>query len=245
MYLNGIPRFSTCLLGIIYSLFINHLSPIKVGDFVRMRIMSTRDNVSGEDAAHSVVVLRLLDMFCLIAYTLIGLFVLEVNFEIPTLLIVISGSILSVGVIAIFRMYPDFVKRQFEIFKKAFRGRNGLAMIAVIAFSWILEAVVIYGTITIYDRNLSIFEAVFANSITVAGQIFQITPGGIANYESFLVFALGLFGFSGQEGYTIAIVTHAIKFFFSYSAGLIALLIYPIPFKTILSWSRAKGVRKR
>ncbi|WP_420491035.1 lysylphosphatidylglycerol synthase domain-containing protein, partial [Neobacillus drentensis] len=66
VYLNGRPRFSTCLLGVLYSLFVNHLLPIKAGDLVRMKIMSNRDDISGEDAAHSVIILRLLDMLCLI-----------------------------------------------------------------------------------------------------------------------------------------------------------------------------------
>ena len=79
------------------------------------------------------------------------------------------------------------------------------------------------------------FEAVFANSVTVSGQIFQITPGGIANYESFLVFALRLFGFTIQEGYTIAIVTHAVKFFFPMLQGP---LLYCIshPIQNIIEW---------
>ncbi|MEH6994261.1 UPF0104 family protein, partial [Neobacillus drentensis] len=58
-----------------------------------------------------------------------------------------------------------------------------------------------------------------------------------------LVFALRLFGFAIQEGYTIAIVTHAVKFLFSYTAGVMAVIIYPIPFKTVLNWSRVRGVR--
>jgi glycosyltransferase AglD len=242
-YLNDRPRFSTCLLGVLYSLFVNHLLPIKAGDLVRMKIMSTREDISGEDAAHSVIILRLLDMICLIGFTLIGLFVLEVDFKIPIPLITIGSIVLVLAIVIVVRFFPAFLKRQFELFKQAFRGRNGMVIFTAIGFSWILEGVVLYGTVIVYNGNLSILEAVFANSVTVSGQIFQITPGGIANYESFLVFALRLFGFAIQEGYTIAIVTHAVKFFFSYAAGVMAVFIYPIPFKTVLSWISVRGVR--
>lgn len=245
IYLNGRPRFSTCLLGVLYSLFVNHLLPIKVGDLVRMKIMITRDGISGEDASHSVIVLRLLDMIFLIGYTMIGLFILKVDFHIPMPLFAIAGIVLVVSMVVAARFFPAFFNRQFELFKQAFRGRNGMAIFIVIGFSWILEAAVLHGTIIVFNGNLTILEAVFANSVTVSGQIFQITPGGIANYESFLVFALRLFGFSIQEGYTIAIVTHAVKFFFSYVAGVMAIFIYPIPFKTVLSWSRVRGVREK
>ena len=74
--------FLTCLLGVLYSLFVNHLLPIKAGDLVRMKIMSTRDDISGEDAAHSVIILRLLDMIFLIGFTIIGFLVLGVDFQI-------------------------------------------------------------------------------------------------------------------------------------------------------------------
>jgi uncharacterized membrane protein YbhN (UPF0104 family) len=243
VYLNGRPRFSTCLLGVLYSLFVNHLLPIKAGDLVRMKIMRNRDNISGEDAAHSVIILRMLDMLCLIGFTLIGLIVLGVDFQVPIQLIIIGSIVLVLSILVVVRFFPVFLKRQIELIKQGFRGRKGMVIFTAIAVSWILEAVVLYGTIIIYHENISIIEAIFANSVTVSGQIFQITPGGIANYESFLVFALRLFGFAIQEGYTIAIVTHAVKFMFSYAAGVMAVIIYPIPFKTVLRWSRVRGVR--
>jgi glycosyltransferase AglD len=243
VYLNGRPRFSTCLLGVLYSLFVNHLLPIKAGDLVRMKILSTRDDISGEDAAHSVIILRLIDMFCLIGFTLIGLFVLGIDFQIPIPLIIIGSLVLVLTMVVVGRFFPVFLKRQIELFKQGFRGRNVIIIFTATCVSWILEAAILYGTVIIYHVNLSIIEAVFANSVTVSGQIFQITPGGIANYESFLVFALRLFGFAMQEGYTIAIVTHAVKFFFSYAAGFMAVIMYPIPFKTVLRWSRVRGVR--
>lgn len=244
-YLNRRPRFSTCLLGILYSLFVNHLLPIKAGDLVRMKLLSTRDDISGGDAVHSVIILRLLDMLYLIAFTLIGLFILGVDFQIPLPLIIIGGLISGFSILVVLRFFPAFLKRQAELLKQGLRGKKGLFICTAVGVSWILEAAILYGTVMVFKGNLSMMEAVFSNSVTVSGQIFQITPGGIANYESFLVFALRLFGFTIQEGYTIAIVTHGIKFFFSYVAGAMAIILYPIPFKTVLSWSRVRGVRRR
>ncbi|MBB6446977.1 lysylphosphatidylglycerol synthase transmembrane domain-containing protein [Bacillus benzoevorans] len=244
-YLNDRPRFSTCLLGVLYSLLVNHLLPLKAGDLVRMKIMSTRDDINFEETAHSVIVLRLLDMICLIGFTLIGLFILNVDFQISIPLITMGSIVFVLSMLIVVRFFPTFLKRQFKLFKQAFRGVKGIFIFTAIGFSWMLEAAILYGTVMVYNGKLSILEAVFANSVTVSGQIFQITPGGIANYESFLVFALRLFGFAMQEGYMIAIVTHAVKFFFSYAAGVVAVLIYPIPIKTVLSWSRVRGVRGR
>ena len=128
VYLKGRPRFFTCLLGVLYSLFVNHLLPIKAGDLVRMKIMSTRDEISGEDAAHSVIILRLLDMIFLIGFTIIGLFVLKVDFQIPILLIVVGGIGLVLSLVIVIRFFPAFLNRQFKLFKQAFRGRNGMVI---------------------------------------------------------------------------------------------------------------------
>jgi glycosyltransferase AglD len=245
VYLHGRPRFLTCLLGVLYSLFVNHLLPIKAGDLVRMKIMSTRDDISFDDAAHSVIILRLLDMIFLISFTIIGFFVLGVDFQISIPLVMVGSIGLVLAIVVVGRFFPAFLGRQFALFKQAFSGKNGMVISTAIGLSWILEAAVLYGTVIVYNGELSMIEAVFANSVTVSGQIFQITPGGIANYESFLVFALRLFGYTIQEGYTIAIVTHAVKFFFSYAAGVMAVFIYPIPIKTVLSWIKARGVRDR
>jgi glycosyltransferase AglD len=245
VYLHGRPRFLTCLLGVLYSLFVNHLLPIKAGDLVRMKIMSTRDDISFDDAAHSVIILRLLDMIFLISFTIIGFFVLGVDFQISIPLVMVGSIGLVLAIATVGRFFPAFLGRQFELFKQAFSGKNGMVISTAIGLSWILEAAILYGTVIVYNGELSMIEAVFANSVTVSGQIFQITPGGIANYESFLVFALRLFGYTIQEGYTVAIVTHAVKFFFSYAAGAMAIFIYPIPFKTVLSWIKVRGVRGR
>lgn len=244
-YLNGRPKFSTCLLGVFYSLFFNHLLPIKAGDLIRMKIMSARDEMSSEDVAHSVIILRILDMVFLMAFTFVGLVVLDVQYQLPKSLIA-GGSIAAILLLAIVvKLFPAFLKRQVALLRQAFKGSNGIWIILAVGLSWFLEGAILYGTCIVYDKDLSIFESVFANSVTVSGQIFQITPGGIANYESFLVFSLRLFGITMQEGYNIAIVTHAIKFFFSYLVGIIALWVYPIPFKTLLNWASVRGVRKK
>lgn len=245
LYLKGKVRFSTCLLGILYSLLVNHLFPIKVGDLVRAKVLSMRDDkVNDEEAFHSVFVLRFLDMLCLIGITLTGMLSLNVSFKIPVWSIG-AGVIFCIIVLFVLHKYfPKFIQRHLALFKHAFLGRNGLAIILITFLSWVLEGGILYGVVLGLKGELSLWGTVFANSLTVSGQVFQITPGGIGNYESFLVFALGLFGFPLTEGYTIAVITHFMKFLFSYMAGAVVVLIYPISFKTIKGWGRVKGVRE-
>ncbi len=246
LYLNEKAHFSTCLIGILYSLLINHLLPIKVGDLVRAKIASTREPMLKDDEAfHSVVVLRLLDMFCLVGIAMIGLWALKVQFRFPLWLLMISSFISLLVLFTVHHYAPLFLNKHLQLFKKAFSGKKGLFIIACTFLSWLLEAGILYGTVMMLQGDLSFLASVFANSVTIAGQVLQITPGGIGNYESFLVFALTLFGFPVKEGYTIAVVTHALKFVVSYIAGAVVLLLYPISFNTMKEWIKVRRVREK
>ncbi|WP_163101296.1 lysylphosphatidylglycerol synthase transmembrane domain-containing protein [Peribacillus alkalitolerans] len=245
LYFRGKARFTTCLLGILYSLLINHLLPIKLGDLFRIKVLSTRDShIKDQEAFQSVIVLRLIDMLTLTLITLVGLLSLGVKFRIPVWMIVIGGIGSFLCLLIINKYFPSFLKRHLALMKKAFSGMNGIGIILFTVTSWILEAGVLYGTVMALDGDLSFFKSVIANSFTIAGQVFQITPGGLANYESFLVFALGLMDFSIKEGYMVAVLTHAMKFMFSYTAGFIAFINYPISLKTMKEWVKVRGVMK-
>lgn len=244
LYLRGRARLSTCLIGIFYSLLVNHILPIKIGDLLRIKILSTREKeISNDEAFHSVFILRLLDVLSLVIMTLIGLVSLRVKFIIPIWTIFFSLIFCLIAYYLLNKYAPSFFRKHISILKSALYNKNGLAIILLTFMSWILEAGVIYFTVKSLSGELTIFEAIFANSITIAGQIFQITPGGIANYESFLMFALNVVGFAIKDGYTIAVVTHAIKFLFSYLIGIVILAIYPIPLHTIKDWIRVRGVK--
>ncbi|MGI8385325.1 lysylphosphatidylglycerol synthase transmembrane domain-containing protein [Robertmurraya sp. P23] len=246
LYLKGKPSIFSCLIGILYSLFINHLLPIKVGDLVRAEVLKNREKlVNREEAYHSVIVLRVMDMFCLIGITFVGLLALDIFYSIPTWLI-LGGLLLVLLVLIISRQFfSRFLQRQFVLMKSALLGWNGFVIIIATLISWILEAGVLYGTVHILTEKASLLELAFVNSLTIAGQVFQVTPGGIANYESVMTFGLGIIGISLKVGYTIAVFNHAIKFFFSYIVGAFCFWIHPINLDTIKSLARSRGVSRK
>lgn len=233
-YLRGRVSFRNCLLGILYSLFINHLSPIKVGDFVRAEILYKREkHIKREEAFHSVLALRAMDMICLIGIAMIGLFSFNINFRIPIWLITSSLIFVIFAIFIAKRYLTGFIDRQVTFLKSALLGMNGLVIFLTTSLSWILETGVLYGTVHILKGEATFLELVFVNSLTIAGQIFQVTPGGIANYESVMIFGLNMIGINLNAGYTIAVINHAIKFFFSYIAGMVCLATHPIHINTV------------
>ncbi len=240
------PRFMSCLSGILYSLFINHISPVKAGDIVRAGILSSRDReITLEESMHSVIVLRILDMISLFVFTLMGLMMMNVNFTAPVWVIAIMFICAGLLLILIKKKYSNFFARHFYLLKRGLSGINGLAVLSLTVLSWGLEASVLFGTVQAIDHELSFLHAIWINSLTVAGQVFQITPGGIANYETIMTFALGIAGFSMKDGYAIAIMTHGIKFIFSYLTGAFVLYYYPVSLSKIRNWITQKGVLQR
>jgi glycosyltransferase AglD len=243
-YLNGRPRFFSCLAGLFYSLFLNHILPIKVGDLARAGVLPARDqHITAEESMHSVFVLRVLDMLCLSGIALIGIFAFQIRYEIPfwALFLMLVVSLIALQLLK--KKFPIVINRHVALLKNAFSGINGVQIFLLTLESWILEAAVLYGTIFALHKDISLTGAVWTNSVTIAGQVFQITPGGIASYEAFMSFALGFIGFSFKEGYTIAILTHGLKFIFSYFAGFAAICIFPVPINVLKSWIRQKGVK--
>lgn len=245
LYLHKRPRFLSCLIGILYSLFVNHISPIKAGDLVRSGILSARDkHIAIEEALHSMVVLRLLDSVCLVVLAGFGLLVMDVAFTVPVWMIIAAGMGAGALFILFWKKSPSFISRQLTLIKSGFSGANGLLIFLLTFLSWVLEAAVLFGTATAVNQDLSFIHSVWANSVTVGGQIFQITPGGIANYETIMTFCLGILGLPMKEGYMIALITHSIKFIFSYTGGAFALYIFPVSLNQIKVWIKQKGVMR-
>lgn len=244
-YLMGRVSFLSCLIGILYSLFINHLLPIKIGDFVRAEILYKREKlIKREEAFHSVLVLRALDMMCLIGIAIVGLFALDITYKIPTWLILGGVFFATLTLYIVRRYFAFFLNRQIALIKSSLFGINGLVIFLVTLLSWVLETGVLYGTVHILKGEATFPELVFVNSLTIAGQIFQVTPGGIANYESVMIFGLGIIGIKLNTGYTIAVINHAMKFFFSFLVGIFCLVIHPIHIKTVKNYTKLRGVKE-
>ena len=72
----------------------------------------------------------------------------------------------------------------------------------------LMEAVVVYGVIHALRLNIGFLQAVWANGMTIAGQLFHVTPGGIGTYETTLSASLGILGMNGAASlYGVAVVS--------------------------------------
>ncbi|QGQ95585.1 UPF0104 family protein [Paenibacillus psychroresistens] len=230
--------------GLIYSLLVNHLSPLKVGDLVRTGVLMKATGKTWDDALHSVAAMRLLDLFILGLFAGVGTvwFGLEASWLWIFLLlfgVIVAGF--GYKMIGIKRL--PFLQKHLSYLNATLISSKGRSILALVAVSWICEAGVIYGVIQILKLHLPFISMIWVNSITIAGQVFHITPGAIGTYESTLSGSLVVLGIDWKDAYAAAILSHGFKFIFSYSLGLYSFIRMPIKWNEIKLWfTHKKGV---
>lgn len=226
--------------GLFYSLFLNHLLPIKAGDLIRTGYLASSKEVSWKAALESVVIMRLLDLMILGFFALAGVFYLGVSIS----YLFIVGLMLGGGALLALILLKE--KWRHVFFSQAKRAGaviisvKGMVLVLFIVVSWILEAVIVYAVSTQFGTTLTFLKAIWVNSFTIAGQVFHFSPGGIGTYESFMSFGLRAFQIPIKEAYTIAILTHGYKFIFSFVIGFYLIFSAPISWTTIKHWMKRK-----
>lgn len=230
-------QFRILFHGILYSLLVNHLLPVKAGDAVRTGVFMKHSGKSWDEALHSVAVMRIMDMLVLGGIGGVGI----VWLGLPSSWLWISTLAGGTMLLAIARYLPwirkmPFVRKHSVYFHTRMLSGKGLFLVGLVGLSWILEAGVIYAVARLLSLQLGGASLVWANSMTIVGQIFHITPGGIGTYESTMSGSLALLGIEGKEAYRAALLSHAFKFLFAYTMGTYALLRMPLDWREIRRW---------
>ena len=213
-------------------LLINHLAPVKLGEVVRP-LLATRYGIPLGEAATTTAVTRVLDFAVLlvIAGSVGVFFSLSSLGEFWIRGLVLSASVtvgLGCGLILIRRVssqgwLPRPLRSYFAVLQHQLRQVSGRQIVLATLWtlpSWALEAVVIIVAAKALGIELSIPAAIAVTAFTILFQVFHITPGGIGVYEAVMTGALYAHGVSWQEGLALAVVTHGLKFAYSYTVAL-------------------------
>lgn len=235
MYLKRDIPLGSYLNALFYSLFVNHIVPVKVGDVVRAGVIGRERNLPWDVAVHSVVVMRLLDLLILGSFCLLGIIYWKdpdpQDFAIFAAMVAIFGIVLWRS--KQLKRIP-MIHRHVQMLKSTIMCSAGVYMLGLVLISWVLEAIVVLGVTQTTGNPISIMEGIWVNSMTIAGQVFHLTPGGIGTYETVMAFSLYSVGYSLEEAYHIALISHGFKFIFSYLIGIYILYRTPSMLKEIM-----------
>lgn len=237
-YVQGRGRFAIYLNALFYSLLVNHLLPVKVGDVVRVGVVVKEQVLNWEEAVQSVVVMRSLDMLILALVAGLGLLwvPLPVSWAV-TFSFVLAGLVGAAFLLWLVRRGKlHFLQKHLIRVRDTFRSEKGGRIVLLTLVSWVMEAFVVFGVAQAVGLDLGFLTAVWVNSMTIAGQVFHVAPGGLGTYESVMSTTLTATGVLWQEAFAVALLSHAFKFAYSFVAGAWAILTTPVRSMEIQHW---------
>ncbi|MCF6138156.1 lysylphosphatidylglycerol synthase transmembrane domain-containing protein [Pseudalkalibacillus berkeleyi] len=240
IFLKGSITFKSSMVGIFYSFVFNHILPVKAGDFIRAGIVTLNHQISFKRSLSSVVTLRILDLGVLGIVAMIGAFLF--GYHISTLLffLFIVGGLLLVIVGLIFRKRFKWLNRGVNHLKEI-SPKAAVMIVSLTTMSWVFEGIVLFEIAKMFGSPLGYLQSVWVNSLTVAGQVFHFTPGGLGTYESVMTAVLASMSIAIKKGYSIALSTHLFKFILSFFIGIGLILWTPVPIHMIKKWVNRKG----
>ncbi|MGD8191268.1 lysylphosphatidylglycerol synthase transmembrane domain-containing protein [Brevibacillus ginsengisoli] len=246
-YLHDHVSFKVCLHALFYSLFINHILPFKVGEVVRAGYLVQGKHASWDEAAHSVIVLRSLDVLTLGLFSGIGVLVIGLRVSWFAMIGFVLGIMLVIGLVYFLskQKLSGFLHKHVRLMKQAMSGTSGVMIVSLTAISWLLEAFVVIGVAHALKIKLSFLQGVWVTSMTIAGQTFNFTPGGIGTYESVMSFSLAAVGMSLSNAYAVALLSHGFKFIFSFAAGAYVLITSPVSLRDVRKWTAKKKLEEQ
>ncbi len=218
------------------ALLANHLVPFKLGEAARP-LLAARQGMPAAEAAASSAVARLLDFAALVAFAALGVVLLAPDGRITWIQSLALPAAIITGVVTglLLLRYGSLQDRLPVPLRTGFasvRGhlaRMSLGSIARAALwtlpSWMLEAVVLMVAAQALGVEISIAVAIAVTAFTILFQVFHVTPGGIGVYEASMTGALFALGVDWQEGLAVAVLTHGLKFAYSYSVAVLFTLV--------------------
>ncbi len=211
------------------ALLANHLLPFKLGEAARP-LLAARRGIPLTEAAASTAVARLLDFASLIIIAAaFGALVSSFDARLDWLrglaipVAVVLAAALAVTMLrfrSVDALIPRPLRGRLDTLRAELalmsRGRIGLAALWTLP-SWILEAGVLLVAAQALGTEISLSAAIAVTAFTILFQVFHVTPGGIGVYEASMTGALYALGIPWEEGLALAVLTHGLKFAYSYT----------------------------
>ena len=225
------------------SLLVNHLLPFKAGEAARIFLIARR-GVPLAEATATTAVARLLDLAVLTAIAAgLGAFVVSDARGLGTQTLILPAVLLAgVGAALVLvrsrrasRFLPRPVSAWIEVFRTQLKQMSasqvGIAALWTIP-SWVLEAAVVLVAAEAIGIELSLTQAIAVTAFTIVAQVFHVTPGNVGVYEATMTGALYALGIPPDQGLALSVLTHGLKFAYSYTiAAAFTLTVMRVPLR--------------
>lgn len=206
------------------ALLANHVLPVKGGDVLRP-VLAARHGVGMERAAVSTVAARVLDLACLLA---LACALMAGPLGLPAVPIAALALVAGALGIAWLRStrhlpVPAFLAPLAGRARDAVRGMGPCRLAVAVAWtlpSWALEGFVLFAAAQAAGVPLSLSAAIGVTAFTILFQTVHLTPGGVGVYEAAMTAGLAAHGIPATQALSLAVLTHGIKFAYTFTVGL-------------------------
>jgi uncharacterized protein (TIRG00374 family) len=216
----------------------NDILPMRIGEVVRAHILGERENVSKSATFATIIVERIFDgvTMCLFIGCVLLLHLVPGNADLEHLFR-ITGAIFVGALVAFFAialtpgvvsrlldlllsaMPPALAERASPFLQKFFTGLSVLqsprAVFATLLLSitaWICEACMYFTLLFAFQdlaaMRLPFHSMILTTAVANLGTLIPSSPGYVGTFDALSVFALGLYGISGDLGLAYTVVLH-------------------------------------
>jgi uncharacterized membrane protein YbhN (UPF0104 family) len=213
--------FGHALAAIHVSLAGNHVLPLRLGEALRITSVVRRARVPFAEATASTVFLRAADTLAVaaLAAALSPAFAGRLLGSWGLALVGVALAAWAGGLVWLRRLST---RRRLEV-------RLSVPLVGAGAVAaWLLESAVVWQAARYAGIELTALEAILVTSVTIAAQVFAVTPGGVGTYEAAGAGALVALGADPGAALAAAVTAHALKTAYSLATGAAA-MVWPAP----------------
>ena len=213
--------FGHALSALHVSLAGNHVLPLRLGEGLRVASVLRRTGTGVAAATASTLTLRAADVVAVVAIAAV------LAPRLATDLIGGWSVALAVAVVAVGAAGVAWLRRLAASGAVAVRV-PGVVVLLGAAAAWGLESGVVYVAAGWAGLQVSPLDAVLVTAVTIAAQVFAVTPGGVGTYELAATGAFVALGAPAEPALVAAVAAHAVKTAYALLGGAVALW-YPAP----------------
>lgn len=194
----------------------NHVLPLRLGEALRVASVVRRTSINLPAATASTLTLRAADVLAVVVLGAVvsPRFVSELVGGWSWLVLVVVAGVGAAGVAWLRRLAAS----------GAVDVRiPGVVVLAGSAAAWILESGVVWQAARWAGLEVSFADAVLVTAVTIAAQIFAVTPGGIGTYELAATASWVALGAPAELGLAAGLAAHAVKTVYALVTGAVAI----------------------
>jgi hypothetical protein len=213
----------------------NLVVPARLGDLVRIVILSHEHQASVSQGLSSLVVERVFDivMVALLGAVSLG-FVLNVPDWFYTLIILplAAGAVFFIALVAVGRVSSGnrYIRALLTILGQVREASLTLRSFALLSASsiaiWLLDILVCVSVVMMFQEQIPFPVVVLAIVVGNLVKAVPITPGGIGTYELALALTFSLAGVPAAEATLIAVIDHLIKNLVTLGGGIVSIYYF-------------------